>query len=182
MIGVSRDLMFGAACLAIAVGYYLMAGAIPESALSDTVGAQGLPKTYATVLAALSLILIVRSIALHREPDPSTGSGSPRAGSSGDKARPTQRSTVEKPRESDRWPVLRVAGMLGIGILYLIAVPWLGYILALAGLIAATTYYQGGGLNGRAAMVALSGALFFWVLFVAVLGIPHPPGIWPALF
>ena len=50
------------------------------------------------------------------------------------------------------------------------------------GLIAATTYYQGGGLNGRVALVALSGALFFWVLFVAVLGIPHPPGIWPALF
>ena len=72
--------------------------------------------------------------------------------------------------------------MLLIGILYLAAVPWLGYILALTGLIAATTYYQGGGLNARVALVALSGALFFWVLFVAVLGIPHPPGIWPSLF
>ena len=146
--------MFGAACLVLAVGYYLMAAAIPESALSDTVGAQGLPQTYAIVLAVLSLILIVRSIAGAR---------------------------VEKPA-AHRAPVLRVAGMLGIGILYLIAVPWLGYILALAGLIAATTYYQGGGLNRRVAVVALSGALFFWVLFVAVLGIPHPPGIWPSLF
>jgi hypothetical protein len=156
MIGVTRDLVFGVVCLALAAGYYLMAAAIPESALSDTVGAQGLPKTYATVLAVLSSILIVRSIAGGRATD--------------------------EGRARHPWPVLRVAGMLVIGILYLVAVPWIGYILALTGLIAATTYYQGGGLNARVAMVALSGALFFWVLFVAVLGIPHPPGIWPALF
>ena len=37
-------------------------------------------------------------------------------------------------------------------------------------------------MNGRVALVALSGAVFFWILFVAVLGIPHPPGIWPSLF
>jgi hypothetical protein len=78
--------------------------------------------------------------------------------------------------------VLRVAGMLGIGTLYLVVVPWLGYVLSLTGLIAATTYYQGGGLNARVAVVALSGAVFFWVLFVAVLGISHPAGIWPSLF
>jgi hypothetical protein len=151
----NRDFAFGAACLALAAGYYWMADAIPESALSDTVGAQGLPKTYAIVLAALSSLLIVRSIAHSRD----------RA------ATPAHAS-----------PMLRVAGMLLIGILYLVAVPWLGYVLALTGLIAATTYYQGGGVNARVAVVALSGALFFWLLFVAVLGIPHPPGIWPALF
>jgi putative tricarboxylic transport membrane protein len=155
VIRVTRDLVFGAVCLALAAGYYAMAVAIPESALSDTVGAQGLPKTYAIVLAMLSSILIVRSIA---------GAG------------------AEQSRATHRSPLLRVVGMLVIGILYLVAVPWLGYILALTGLIAATTYYQGGGLNARVAVVALSGALFFWVLFVAVLGIPHPPGIWPALF
>lgn len=155
MIGVSRDLMFGAVCLALSIGYYMLAAAIPESALSDTVGAQGLPQTYAIVLAVLSLMLIVRSIA---------------------------RARAGEPRATHRSPAIRVAGMLGIGIVYLIAVPWLGYVLALAALIAATTYYQGGGLNRRVAVVALSGALLFWVLFVAVLGIPHPPGIWPSLF
>ena len=72
--------------------------------------------------------------------------------------------------------------MLLIGIVYLAIVQSLGYVISLAGLIAATTYYQGGGLNARVALVALSGALFFWVLFVAVLGISHPPGIWPSLF
>jgi ABC-type xylose transport system permease subunit len=149
--------VFGAICLALAAGYYLMAAAIPESALSDSVGAQGLPKTYAVVLGALSLILIVRASIQqrsHRNPPPATLPPAP----------------------------FRIAGMLVIGILYLVAVPWLGYVLALTGLIAATTYYQGGGLNPRVALVALSGAVFFWVLFVAVLGIPHPPGIWPSLF
>lgn len=147
----NRDLVFGAACLAVAAGYYLMASAIPESALSDSVGAQGLPKTYAVVLGALSLVLIARSA--------------------------RQQSSVKAPAS-----LARVAGMLLIGILYLAVVPWLGYILSLAGLIAATTYYQGGGLGPRVALVSLSGAVFFWVLFVAVLGIPHPPGIWPSLF
>jgi putative tricarboxylic transport membrane protein len=154
---VNRDLVFGAVCLALAAGYYLMAAAIPDSALSDAVGPQGLPKTYAVVLGALSLLLMVRSSAdtrSHRNAPPSPSPPSP----------------------------FRIAGMLLIGILYLAVVPWIGYILALAGLIAATTYYQGGGLNGRVALVALSGAVFFWILFVAVLGIPHPPGIWPSLF
>jgi hypothetical protein len=150
----NRDLVFGAICLALAAGYYLMAATIPESALSDSVGPQGLPKTYALVLGALSSILIIRSI--KRSPRPNTS---------------THAS-----------PLLRIAGMLVIGVLYLVTAPWLGYILALTGLIAATTYYQGGGLNARVALIALSGAVFFWVLFVAVLGIPHPPGIWPSLF
>jgi hypothetical protein len=152
---VTRDFVFGAVCLALAAGYYWMAAAIPESALSDTVGAQGLPKTYAVVLGALSLILILRSV----------GSSTGRVAIAG-----------------QSFPILRVAGMLAIGIFYLAAVPWIGYVLALTGLIAATIYYQGGGLTARTAVVALSGAIFFWVLFVAVLGIPHPPGIWPSLF
>ena len=147
----NRDLVFGAGCLALAAGYYLMAAVIPESALSDAVGPQGLPKTYAVVLAALSLVLIVRSA--------------------------RQSAADSRPRS-----LARVGGMLLIGILYLTVVPWLGYVLSLTGLIAATTYYQGGGFSARVVMVAMSGAIFFWVLFVAVLGIPHPPGIWPSLF
>jgi hypothetical protein len=154
---VNRDLVFGAVCLALAAGYHWMAAAIPESALSDTVGPQGLPKSYAIVLGALSAILIARSSWKrgHRNASP---------------------SPLPSPSP------FRIAAMLLIGIIYLTVVPWLGYILSLTGLIAATTYYQGGGLNTRVAVVALSGALFFWALFVAVLGIPHPPGIWPALF
>jgi hypothetical protein len=156
---VNRDLVFGAGCLALAAGYYLMAAAIPESALSDAVGPQGLPKSYAVVLGGLSLILIARSSPWkrsHRNAPP-----------------------IPFPLPPTMW---RPAGMLLIGILYLTVVPWLGYVLSLTGLIAATTYYQGGGIGARVVMVAMSGAIFFWMLFVAVLGIPHPPGIWTSLF
>jgi hypothetical protein len=58
----NRDLVFGSAAFALAVGYYLMATTIPESLLADAVGPQGLPKTYAVLLGGLSLILIIRSI------------------------------------------------------------------------------------------------------------------------
>jgi len=156
-----KDLALGSATLALAAGYYLMAAAIPESQLADAIGPQGLPKTYAVLLAGLSLILIVRSLVKRQVA--STGS----AGSQGS--------------DAQRQALWRVAGMLAIGVVYMSVVSWLGYILSLAGLIFATTYYQGGAVNRRVAVVALSGAVFFWLLFVMLLRIPQPAGLWPSL-
>ena len=76
----------------------------------------------------------------------------------------------------------RVVGMLGIGVGYIVVVPWLGYVPSLAGLIVATTYCQGGAANRRGAVVAVSGAVFFWLLFVVLLRIPQPQGFWPSLW
>jgi hypothetical protein len=61
-------------------------------------------------------------------------------------------------------------------------VPWLGYTLSLAGLIFATIRYQRGEGAWRAGVVATTGAVFFWLLFVRLLGIPQPAGFWPSLF
>ena len=155
----NRDLVFGGATLALAVGYYLLAAQIPESQLSDAVGPQGLPRIYAYLLGGLSLILIVNSV---------------RATSPGSRA--------ERPKPNARSRVLRPAGVVAIGAIYIVVVPWLGYIVSLAALIAATTYYQGGGANRRVVFVAVSGALLFWLLFVAILGIQHPAGFWPSPF
>lgn len=155
----NRDLVFGGATLALAVGYYLLAAQIPESQLSDAVGPQGLPRIYAYLLGGLSLILIVNSV---------------RATSPGSRA--------ERPKPSAQSRVLRPAGVVAIGAIYIVVVPWLGYIVSLTALIAATTYYQGGGANRRVVFVAVSGALLFWLLFVAILGIQHPAGFWPSLF
>ena len=153
----NNDLVVGSAALALAVGYYLLAASIPASLLADAIGPQGLPKIYAVLLAGLSIILIFRSIAsghrVRRKPVPIV---SPRA-------------------------LGRVAGLLAIGAAYVFVVPWLGYMLSLAGLIMATTYYQGGALNRQVALVAMSGAIVFWLLFVVLLGIPQPAGLWPSL-
>ena len=147
--------------LALAVGYYLLAAQIQESQLADTVGPQGLPRIYAYMLGGLSLVRIAQSFRV-------STSRAPKA------ERP------EPSRAHSR--VLRPAGVIAIGAIYIAVVPWLGYVPSLAALIAASTYYQGGGFNRRVALVAVSGAVAFWLLFVALLGIQHPAGFWPSLF
>ena len=158
---IDRDLVFGAATIVLAAGYYLLAGRIPESQLTDAIGPRGLPRTYAVLLAALALVLIIRSVIskVRLKPDPTSVRGI--------RLQPDSQSTM-----------LRVAGMLAIGVIYIVVVPWLGYLLSLAGLIFATTYYQGGAVNRQVAIVALSGAVFCWALFVRLMGIAQPAGRW----
>lgn len=149
--------------LALALPYYLMADAIPTSLLSDAVGPGGLPKTYALILAGLSLILMGQSAARRR------------------RAAARALWTAGAVR-IERAQLLRGGGMLAIGFFYVLMVPHLGYIPTIALLIAGTTYYQGGTMTRQVGIVALCGALFFWLLFVLVLRIPQPPGLWPELF
>jgi hypothetical protein len=150
----NADVVFGGAAFALAVAYYLIAATIPSSLLADAIGPQGLPKTYAILLAGLSLLLIVRSVRL----------------------KPDRRQTT-----ASRQPLWRVAGLLAIGVAYVVVVPWLGYLPSLAALIMATTYYQGGAFNRQVVVIALGGAVVFWLLFVVLLGIPQPAGLWPSL-
>jgi putative tricarboxylic transport membrane protein len=156
----NRDLLFGCATLAVSAGYYWAATRIPTSQLADAVGPRGLPTIYAALLALLSIILIVRSRL--------------RRGGAAPVAEPASHGVQRR----TGW---RVAGMLGIGVIYIVAAPWLGYLLSIALLILATTYYQGGALNRYVALVAVSGAVFFWLLFVVLMRIPQPPGWWPSL-
>jgi len=149
-----KDALFGSVTLGISAVYYAMARAIPSSQLADAIGPQALPKAYAVLLALFSLVLIGRSIARRAE---------------------------ARARTSERPPLWRVAGMLAIGAGYIVVAPWLGYALSIAGLLLATTYYQGGAINRQVALVDASGAIFFWFLFVVLMGIPQPPGWWPSL-
>jgi putative tricarboxylic transport membrane protein len=72
--------------------------------------------------------------------------------------------------------------MLLIGIGYVVAVPHVGYIPALAALIACTAAYQAREFTMRILAVGLAGAVLLWVLFVLLLGIPQPQGPWSSLF
>src|SRR5688572_10022698 len=137
----NRDLAFGTLMLALSAGYYWMAAGILESQLADAIGPQGLPRTYAVLLAVLSLILIVRSLGRKVRLKPDTTPVPPSVRSV--RLQPDSGSTIG-----------RVTGMLAIGIVYIAVVPWLGYLLSLAGLIVATTYYQGGSINRQVALVA----------------------------
>lgn len=152
--------MFGCGMLALSGGYYLLASSIPRSLLDDAIGPQGLPKVYAFLLGGLSILQIIRALIGPRVP--ATASSAPRRG-----------------QLRALW---RASGMLMIGAVYLVVVPWLGYIPSIAGLIFATILYQHGVERRHAASVAVSGALFFWLLFVWLLGIPQPSGFWASLF
>jgi putative tricarboxylic transport membrane protein len=163
----NRDLLFGITTLVVAVVYYRFAVAIPESDLADPVGPQGLPRVYALLLAALSLILIARSLR------------------SGQPAMPNAERRMPEPAESripdPRSRPLRIIGMLLIGVAYIIVLPWLGYLVSVAALITATIYFQGGVINGRSILVAVSGAVCLWLLFIWLLRIQYPAGLWPSV-
>jgi hypothetical protein len=158
MLRIDRNLALGAMTLALSAASYRLAARIPESQLADAIGPRGLPKAYAFLLGALSLILIAQSLT-HR----------PAA---------TGASAAAPPPTPQPHPQRRAAGMLAIGIVYIVMVPWVGYLPALAGLIFASTFCQGGAVNRQAAVVAVGGAVFCWVLFVLLMGIPQPPGLW----
>ena len=157
MSATSRDFGLATVILAVGLAYYRLTTQVPQSTLDDAVGPVGLPRLYAVILVVLSLVTIVPAAlaVVRRQPRP--------------------RDDV--PRRS--W---RFAGMLLIGVLYVAIVPWLGYVPSIAMLIAGTAWYQGGAINGRVVVVSASGALIFWLLFVAFLGIPQPPGAWTSIF
>jgi len=157
MTAPSRDLVLGVVMLTVALAYYGLTTQVPESALDDAVGAVGLPRLYAVMLAVLCVVVMVRSLlAMFRHQ--------------------RQRSD-DGPRPS--W---RFMGMVLIGVLYMAIVPWLGYVVSIAFLIASTAWYQGGSVNRGAIIVAASGALMLWLLFVVILRIPQPPGAWTSIF
>jgi hypothetical protein len=156
MSAASRDLAFGGVMLALGITYYWLTTGIPPSALDDAVGPVGMPRLYAVILLALSVVTMARALLVvmlkspHRE-------GAPR----------------------QSW---RFLGMLLIGMLYVAIVPWLGYLPSIALLIAGTAWYQGGAIDRRVIIVSASGALLLWLLFVAFLRIPQPPGAWTSIF
>lgn len=148
-----RNVVLGSVTLALSAAYYWMATTLPVSQLADAIGPQGLPKTYAVVLGLLSILLIAGSVRGVRAPAPAGAGG--------------------------RASLPRAMGTLLIGIVYIAVAPWLGYMLSITALILATTYYQGGALTRYSAVVALAGGVLFWVLFVVLMGVAQPPGIFP---
>jgi hypothetical protein len=157
MIATSRDFAFGTTMLAVGLAYYWLTTQVPQSTLDDGVGPVGLPRLYAVILVALSMVTIGRAaLAVVRR-------------------QPPERDR----RRRESW---RFAGVLLMGVLYVAIVPWLGYLPSIALLIAATAWYQGGTINRRVVVVSALGALILWLLFVAFLRIPQPPGAWTSIF
>lgn len=163
----TRDAWIGAVFLAFAVLVWIAADGIRVSPLDDPVTAGGLPKSLAYVLGGLAVLLIARSLYIKRL-------------ATRRESKPAEAAAEDDSREMWRRH-LRAAGMLGLGVAYLLIVPYLGYVLSIIGLMLAVSLYIGARPGIRTLAVAGLGGVIFYLLFVQFLNIPLPPGVWPSL-
>jgi hypothetical protein len=163
----TRDAWIGVVFLAFSVLFWVGADGIRVSPLDDPVTAAGLPKTLAYVLGGLAILLIARSLYLKRL------------------AAPRSEPPAEAVAESDSREMwrrhLRAVGMLGLGVAYLLVIPYLGYVLSVMGLMLAVSLYIGARIGPKTLAVAGIGGVLFYLLFVRFLNIPLPSGLWPSL-
>jgi putative tricarboxylic transport membrane protein len=143
------DLGLGLGAIALAALVLHLAGRIPESLLSDSVGATGLPRAVAWALGIVGGLLCVRSLwRAEPRPQPSAGGG--------------------------LRPHLRALGLLAILAGYVLVAPWLGYAASTGLLLAAGAAYAGAPSNRQLVLVPVLAAIVFWLLFVQAFGIPMP--------
>jgi len=158
---VTRDTGVAAGLLVLAGLYWLGADRIRVSRLEGVVGAQAVPKGLAVSLAILSVLLIAQDLWRGRRAVASGGA-------------PADAGEVNGH--------LRAAGMLLIGGGYLVVVGAIGYLPAIALLVLATARYMGQPWSAQLVALAVGGALLYDLIFVRLLGIPLPPGVWPGLW
>jgi hypothetical protein len=162
-----RNLIGGLAAILIGAGYLTMALRLRESALADAVGPAGFPKLLAWSIMALGVILCLQFLLVWRASAPAAAGGNI----------PDEEDLDADARRSGWVGTRRAAGMLGLGIGYLIVVPYLGYVPSIALLIVATALYQGAAWSWRLPAIAAAGAVVYWLVFVQLLGIPLPAGL-----
>jgi hypothetical protein len=156
--------------LVLSLVFWFGADAISRSPLEGQVGADGFPKLLAVSLGVLVIIRLVQLVLAERRIGGGKSPGAP-AGS--------------PPPRTDwvRWrPHLRAAGMIALGIGYIVILPTLGYLLSIALLLAAVALYNGRRASLGLAGVAIVGAGLLYVMFVRLLDVPLPPGLWEGLF
>jgi hypothetical protein len=149
----NKDILSGGALLGVAGLYYVGTRQIARSSLEDGVGADGLPMVLAILLAVLALLLILRSFIV--------------ASPSG--AAPADGEYHAK--------FTRALGLLAIAGGYAVIAPIIGYVPALALLIAAVALYEGAPPSWRLPVVAILGAGGFWLFFVWLLGVEQPSSL-----
>jgi len=152
----NKDLFSGVALLAIAGTYYLWSTQIADSTLSDEIGAGGLPYVLAIILAILGLLLIGRTLLAMRMQTATAG---------GD---------ADDRDENARLP--RAIGFLLLGAAYVALLPFVGYVIAMAFLIGAVALYEGAPRTWVILAAAVGGGIFYWAIFVKLLGVNQPMG------
>jgi uncharacterized membrane protein len=169
---IPRDVWIGLAAFVLGAWYWRAAGDIAISPLDGIVNASVLPRMLAVAMMLFSVLLAMRALLVEylfvRAARQRAGADTP------------QRPEAEGMNFSVRQHI-KAAGVVVIGVVYLLVLPWLGYVPSAALLIAATAVYIGARAGLYTFGVAVAVAVIFYLLFVRLLGIPLPAGLWPAL-
>lgn len=170
---IPRDVWIGLLFIAITGFYWRSASAIPISPLDGVVNAAAMPKLFATAMFVFCGILILRALAVEwlyvRAARAAAG-----------------KSVAARPEAGEKDGTLRdhlrAAGMVGIGVGYLLILPFLGYVISMILLVTVVSVFIGARAGVHTFGVAVAVAVVFYILFVQVLAIPLPAGFWPSLF
>jgi putative tricarboxylic transport membrane protein len=154
------DFLLGLASLALSVVYLHFAAEIPESLLSDAVGAAGVPKALGWAMAVLGALLCLRSMS---------------ARTAGAEADDEADDDAEAGSGGTR-PHLMALGLLVILVVYVMVTPVLGYIVSTALLIGAVARFGGTAVNRNFFIIAIAGGVGLWLMFDPMLSIPLPVG------
>jgi cell division protein FtsW (lipid II flippase) len=155
----AKDLLSGVVLIAVAGIYYTWSTQIADSTLSDEIGAAGLPQVLAVILVILGLCLVGRTLLSARMNAATAG------------------AAVDDDEEEDRnAPLPRAVGFLLFGAAYVFLLPFVGYIISTALLIAAIALYEGAPRTWVVLAAAAGGGILYWAIFVRLLGVNQPMG------
>lgn len=148
-----REFACGVLVLALGGAFFVAAAEVPQSMLSDEVGADGVPKAIAVVLIILGLAQLLRAVAARRIAGP-------------------DELALDETRAH-----LRAIGVVVIGVVYILVAPYLGYPVAVVALIFTMSVYAGMAVTWRLAAVSVGGGFVMWLMFVKALGVAMPVGL-----
>ncbi|MFT6944870.1 MAG: putative tricarboxylic transport membrane protein [Yoonia sp.] len=149
----SRDFVGGIAAIVIGAVYLSFAYDLRATALDDIVGPGGVPRAYGWVMVLLGACLCVATMVARLRVD------------------------IQAEWKDQGRRIVWAAGLLGIGIAYLLIVDTVGYLVSMVMLIAATMLYHGEKISRKVMATSLFGGAMLWALFVFVLDVSMPPGL-----
>jgi hypothetical protein len=166
----TTSIITGAIGVAASLAYISAARSIEDSLLADAVGASGVPVAVGILMASASFVLLIKGLLLATK-ERGAGGRSPQA----------PEDAHASPASPWR-PHMLATGLIVILAVYLVVLPWLGYIVSVGLLAVAVAWFSGGrevkSLLGFAVLTGPS----LWFFFDFALKIRMPAGFWPVLF
>ena len=153
------DLTLGILALLGSAGYLYQTARIPESLLEDAVGARGVPLAIGWAMAVLGAVLCVRGV-VRGQVD---ARGPPKDAA---------------PFATALRPHAQALGLLAILAMYVVLLPYAGYIASTAPLIVTVASFSGATRSWSLLVIAIAGSVFLWLMFDPMLGISLPTGSW----